>query len=447
MSSVCHLEIAGYPVCEDTGNVHPLIMTIFQDSERHTKRRKRSDRNPIVRDDWTNWLKVAENEEETAFQYSTLTTHAIQRLDIMGFTLERARKEFEAGIASSVELVAKTDPSMEFWRFESSEQEYRPPSFYREERIRLYRNFSFDRWLQAIKEIISRRLKSRWSIVPKDEPFIYEMLSSNRPEIESFEFQYSDIRYFLRAVLEVCDDDAPVVLDYTELVGEGYYEADDELRKLALEELSQDFVVNQKIIVLTEGSSDTRILEQTLSVLYPQLVDYFSFVDFTGSNLRGGAGSLVSTIKAFVGAGIQNRTVALFDNDTAASEALRGLSNVTLPNNIKVLRLPSLDFARSYPTIGPHGKVNMDINGLACSIEVYLGKDILTNGNGELVPVQWTGYSRIMSQYQGEILDKSRLQKSYLEELTQATSCPETRAKRDYRHMEKVFNTIFSAFK
>jgi hypothetical protein len=128
---------------------------------------------------------------------------------------------------------------------------------------------------------------------------------------------------------------------------------------LAVDELSEDFVVNQKIIVLTEGSTDTPILSRSLAVLYPHVQDFYSFVDFTASNLAGGAGALVSTIKAFVGSGIQNRTVALFDNDTAARDALRALSGVNLPGNIKIVQLSALDFAKEYPTIGPQGQVDI----------------------------------------------------------------------------------------
>lgn len=40
---------------------------------------------------------------------------------------------------------------------------------------------------------------------------------------------------------------------------------------------------------------------------------------------------------------------------------------------------------KKHPTLGPNGTSKMDINGLACSVELYLGTDILTRGNG-LIP-------------------------------------------------------------
>lgn len=47
------------------------------------------------------------------------------------------------------------------------------------------------------------------------------------------------------------------------------------------------------------------------------------------------------------------------------------------------MRLPDLEFLKSYPTLGPNGLANMDINGVAASIELYLGNDVL-RGDGFL---------------------------------------------------------------
>jgi len=73
-----------------------------------------------------------------------------------------------------------------------------------------------------------------------------------------------------------------------------------------------------------------------------------------------GAGSLVNIVKAFAGAGIINRAVALFENDTAARAALAGLKSVRLPSKIVVKHLPRLVERESYPTIGPAGSAMME---------------------------------------------------------------------------------------
>lgn len=49
-------------------------------------------------------------------------------------------------------------------------------------------------------------------------------------------------------------------------------------------------------------------------------------------------------------------TGAIFDNDAAGHEALASLKSIALPSNIRAITLPDLEFARDYPTIGPHGQ-------------------------------------------------------------------------------------------
>src|SRR5690606_5828854 len=120
----------------------------------------------------------------------------------------------------------------------------------------------------------------------------------------------------------------------------GYYEVDQEVAAEARASLLADFPVNAGIVVLTEGVSDARALGASLRLLYPHLAEYFSFMDFEGTRVAGGAGPLVALVKAFAGAGIANRIIAILDNDTAAAVALRGLAAIKLPDNIRVIQYP-----------------------------------------------------------------------------------------------------------
>jgi len=63
------------------------------------------------------------------------------------------------------------------------------------------------------------------------------------------------------------------------------------------------------------------------------------------------------------------------------------------PESYRILHYPDLPLLVDYPTLGPQSDspVRMNVNGKAGSLEMYLGRDLLTV-NGELVPVQWTGY-------------------------------------------------------
>jgi hypothetical protein len=230
-------------------------------------------------------------------------------------------------------------------------------------------------------------------------------------------FPVEDIRIILRLALEACPSD-DVIYDLTELVEDGTYESSDDLIDEAEHLLALDFTVSRRIVVLTEGVTDKWILERSLKLLRPHLHDFFAFMDFDGAKVAGGSGALASIVKAFVGAGILNRVVAIFDNDTAGQAATAQLSAVVLPPNIAVMRLPPTKLLRSYPTLGPTGNAAMDVNGLAGSLELYLGRDVLTV-NGELLPVQWKGYDEKLGQYQGEVVGKAGIHERFKTKLSE----------------------------
>jgi hypothetical protein len=73
------------------------------------------------------------------------------------------------------------------------------------------------------------------------------------------------------------------------------------------------------------------------------------------------------------------------------------------------VKLPHLELLREYPTLGPTGKSNLNVNGLAASIELYFGSDVLSGANGA-TPIQWRGYNPEMRAYHGEVMEKARLQ-------------------------------------
>jgi hypothetical protein len=141
-------------------------------------------------------------------------------------------------------------------------------------------------------------------------------------------------RIALRAVLLARPDDE-VRLDITYLVAMGALETTDALCSSGLKAMRAAASAHTPIVVLTEGKSDIEFLEPALRLLYPHLVDLIRFMDF-GQRPSGGAGALVNTLKSFAAAGIANRVVALFDNDTAAADALRPLDRSRLPANVRV---------------------------------------------------------------------------------------------------------------
>jgi hypothetical protein len=151
-------------------------------------------------------------------------------------------------------------------------------------------------------------------------------------------------------------------------------------------------------------------------------------------------------VKAFSGAGITNRIVALFDNDTAAREATRMLAAVPLPANIVVRHYPELPLLRNYPTLGPSGLTSLNVNGLAASIELYLGEDILQDGGGGLIPIQWRGYSQTLRQYQGEVIGKNTLHDAFRGKLEHCRVDRGALQTTDWSGLAAILEMVFHAF-
>jgi hypothetical protein len=257
-------------------------------------------------------------------------------------------------------------------------------------------------------------------------------------------FLCTDFRSFVRCLLEVSPDDAFVVQELTDLVSGGYYELGSKVSVLALEELKGSYPVNSPIIVLTEGPTDNECISAALQLLYPHLVGYFSFMDLA-ARTAGGAGSLVHVVRSFVGAGIENRVIALFDNDTAGSVSLDLLKGSRLLPSIKVLPYPAIELARQYPTIGPTGKNIQDVNGAACSVEMYFGRDVLA-ASGELVPVMWAGFEGRLKRYQGELQERKTLKEAFLAKVEAARRNRALLPSQDWSGMDLILNAMFDAF-
>ena len=159
---------------------------------------------------------------------------------------------------------------------------------------------------------------------------------------------------------------------------------------------------------------------------------------FIFKKCNGSTNFLTHYIKAFIGVKIKNRIIGLYDNDSAAIAELENLKAITeFPSNIKIMKLPYINIAQNYPTIGPTDINYMDINGLACSIELFLGSDVLKDENGNFEPIRWKSYIDKIKKYQGEIQNKSLIQDRFKEKLKEHT-------KNNYEEMHILINNIIN---
>jgi hypothetical protein len=417
MGSYFNLTIGDNTHYSNKGQVDYSLMTLFKESDKKIISNQHEE----------------DNEEITTYEYSNSASVMKQRLEIMGFTIEKTNEAF---ISAMNEIRTGEISDTDLWWMD----DVKKASF--------LTSYSLTEWLEAIRRNLSEGINygNYKDLTPPERETVNKLIyEANDEFLEGF--PPSDIRFYVRALLELYKEDDKVEMDYTEMVESGIYLSSDKLSSYPTDLFQNEYQVGAPIIILTEGSSDSYLLNDTLKLLYPDLSEFYYFLDFGVSNLQGSAGSLVSIVKAFIGAGIQNRFIALFDNDTAAQVAIKGLSGVKIPKQVRILRYPEIAIATNYPTIGPQGKVLMNVNGLAGSLEMYFGVDVLKLDTTDLAPVQWKGYDQSIAKYQGELLNKNKLQEYYRDRVKKCLQDKTQIPNYDWSGMKLVFEMLFNAYK
>ena len=163
-------------------------------------------------------------------------------------------------------------------------------------------------------------------------------------------------------------------------------------------------------LVVTEGSSDGAVIRKAMELLRPDIADFFNFVDMSDNYPFTGAGNLFRFCQGLAQIKIQNKVVIVFDNDAAGLEAERKVRRLALPPNMQVVRLPDIADCKAFHTIGPNGPAREDLNGRAVSIEMFLDLSAAPRPC-----VRWTSYNPNTECYQGELMEKERYTKAFLE--------------------------------
>ena len=442
MGSYATLSIGSLELGSTTDDIiDPGLMWIFRPSDKRIRRLDRRNRWQLakyVEEDFID--EYDENNSFISVQYRCRTSVARDRLELEGFTYD------------VVEAYFKTELEADVQRYEGyiRDDRFGGASNLIEDELRVLRSLTVRGWMEALVRIKEERLtKCMLDELPSSDtqlPLLQYMLDGRRRGQGFYGFPGDDRRHVARIVLEMASPQEYLTYDLTDLVGNGWRDAADDIVAEAENLVNEGFLLSRRVIVLTEGNTDRRILERSLRLLYPHLAEYFHFFDFTGRRVGGGAGELANLVRAFAAADVRHRILALFDNDTAAKAALSNLNTDSLPSNIAVRHYPSLPLAKDYPTLGPSGGASMDVNGLAGSIELYLGQDALKDDAGMFPPVQWTGYDRKIGAYQGEVLDKQRVLDRFAAKLACCETRPDQISHYDWEGIEAVVHTMRRAF-
>lgn len=235
-----------------------------------------------------------------------------------------------------------------------------------------------------------------------------------------FEHDADDPRFLLAALLHDQEPQEKLTMDLSELLAADYFSSFEELSAQAIHELSLMTASTGPIIVITEGKFDAQVIPRALRLVRPEIAGYFKFWDLEKTKAAGGTDQVVKNMRSFAAAGVMNRVIGILDNDTAGRQAEKQLAGAPLPDHYAVCRLPDLDYAHSYPSLGPSGASTDNVSGRACSVEFYFGQRCLLGPDEKPIPVRWKSHIDSMNDYQGELANKPYVQERIKEMLREA---------------------------
>lgn len=364
-------------------------------------------------------------------KFVTTSGTAKKRLDIIGYYLDSIFKQFQTNIEFLKEN--SDDYPVELYDILSEFHNYLEDI----PKNDLIQNMTIENFNNAIKLYFDNPS----SKIPTGN-VVLDYIINYKKEHYGLGFPCLDHLCEVRVILDNLSMNSLVEYDLTEIIDNGYVEVEE---VLSFWNTGRFDSISNKTIILTEGTTDIYVLKKSLNLLYPQYSHLYTFFDFDNTKSQGSTSSLVHLVKGFISAGIKDRMIALFDNDTATYEALSVLNEENLTANIKIIHLPNLKWAMDYPTLGPTGLVKADINKLACSMEFFMGKNLLIK-SGDYIPVQWTGYNSKLKRYQGEILYKKEIHNKFFKIIKKAEKMGVENVDHDWEQLKYLWETIFSVY-
>lgn len=293
--------------------------------------------------------------------FTRTLSRIIPRLNILGLTLENARAEYEAILSQTVDMET-----------------------YSESEAPITNYLTFDEFCEFACRYPLIELKGgyiKYEIPDRD--FISQGrfadfidIISKIPSDCNCDLYYSEASYFSAKVcilsaesmlqifaLNSANAEIEVTWEFGPIVDAGW---------VPREAFFPCARRTQKILIATEGASDTRIIKRSLEILCPDVADFFNFVDVDERHNFWGTGNLVKFAEGLLRIDTLNKVLFVFDNDAEGMDAFGKLMKLSLPINMRAMLLPDLEEFRTFSTRGPEGVSISDINGRAAAIECYL---------------------------------------------------------------------------
>lgn len=169
----------------------------------------------------------------------------------------------------------------------------------------------------------------------------------------------------------------------------------------------------QKILIATEGASDARIIRRSLDILRPDVADFFNFVDVDERHHFWGTGNLVKFAEGLLRIDVLNQVLFVFDNDAEGVDAFGKLEKLKLPANMRAMLLPDLEQFMEFATRGPEGVSVSDINGRAAAIECYLDLGLSQYPTPQ---VTWSNFKKEIDAWHGVLDFKESYSKHFYDQ-------------------------------
>ena len=308
------------------------------------------------------------------------------RLDLLGYTLENLPTHFADFKNETLRFGCSDNEMMKYDVFYKAVYNIIIPcadSRYEQEGEEMYpSNYDFGEYVQKciMKDLDidipkDLDLEERWALrsicefIENIDPYITLRIIAENPKNSNCEVQWR----------------------FADVIDGGYVDKDCIIKPLEK---------HRRILIVTEGKTDSMILERVINELYPNISDFFYFIDMHDNYPFTGVGNLLNFYKGLAKIDIQNKVMFIFDNDTAGVEIYNETQKLDSPPNLGACCLPSHADFENFRTKGTEGESCSDINGKAVTIECFLD---LQN---QKPYIRWRSYSEKMQQYQGQICPK-----------------------------------------
>ena len=338
--------------------------------------------------------------DEAEEVFARTLSRVLPRLNLLGFTLEAARSEYQALVAEEISNDIDID---------ESKKEY----------------LTFEEFCDLACRYPLVDLKSDY--IEYDTPD-RDIISQGRfaadidvfdriPWSENSDLYWSEASYLSERVcilsaesmlqvfaLNAANAEIEVTWEFGPIVHAGWVQRE-AFRASALQK--------QKVLIATEGTSDARIIRRALDVLRPDVADFFNFVDVDERHPFWGTGNLVKFAEGLLRIEVLNQVLFVFDNDAEGVDAFRKLEKLNPPANMRAMLLPDLEEFREFATIGPEGVNISDINGRAAAIECYLDLRL-----DQYPPAQatWSNFKKDIDAWHGVLDFKESYSKHFYEQ-------------------------------